>query len=337
MEKDKRFEKKILNMERKIRFGILGCGLFGVKTLIPAFSSSKDSELIAITKRDEGKARELAKLNNIPLYFSDFNRKSFLKSDIDAVFIATPNAHHLRDTIECLEAGKHVLLEKPMAMNKEECLMIIDKEKETGLKVMIAQCMRFTPVLNYFKNLIDSNKIGKLVSITADFMSTAMDSKRKWKFSRELAGGGAAFDLGVHMIDSIRYLAQSEIERIELITIPAKKQAGEIDLISTFTMRFKNQVIGRSTSSYFGPRTTTLEIYGEKGFARVYDWNLYPKSIEIHQLIEGKENKENIYNSDYYAIQIDEFSNAIKNNAPVPVPSIEGLKNQEIIDLVNQN
>ncbi len=324
-------------MERKIRFGILGCGLFGIKTLIPAFSSSKHSELIAITKRDEMEASEIAKQNKIPLYFSEANRNEFLKSDIDAVFVATPNAYHVRDTIECLEAGKHVLLEKPMAMNKEECLRIIDKEKETGLKVMIAQCMRFSPVLKFFKGLIDSKKIGRLVSITADFMSTATDSKRKWKFSKEMAGGGAAFDLGVHMIDSVRYLAQSEIEGIELITFPAKKKPSEIDLISTFIMRFYNHVIGRSTSSYFGPRTTTLEIYGEKGFARAYDWNLYPKNIEVHQLLEGKEKKIEIYNSDYYSVQLDEFSEAIEKNTTVPVPSSEGLKNQEIIDMVNRN
>ena len=327
---------KSMDMERKIRYGILGCGLFGTKTLLSAFKSTKESELIAITKREQAEAEFIAKQHSIPLYFSDNNRKEFLKQDLDAIYISTPNVWHLRDTREVLEAGKHVILEKPMAMNKEECLKIIDKEKETGLKVMIAQCMRFTPVLQYFKDLIQSKKMGKLVSITADFMSTGTDSKRKWKFSKEIAGGGAAFDLGVHMIDSIRYLAQSEIEEVELIKYSHKESSNEIDLIASFVMRFKNDVIGRSTSSYFGPRITSLEIYCEKGYARTYNWNLYPTNIEVFQLMDGKESRIEIFNSDFYAIEIDEFSKSIKTNSPVPVSSTEGLKNQKIIDLVNR-
>lgn len=322
-------------MEKKLRFGILGCGLFGTNTLIPAFSEAKFAELVAITKRSESDAEMVAKKNGIPKWFSESKRADFLKQDLDAIFIASPNVNHMKDTIEVLEAGKHVLLEKPMAMNKEECLKIIDKEKESGCKVMIAHCMRFTDVVAYFKDLIDTGKIGSLVSITADFMSTGAASKRTWKFAKAIAGGGAAFDLGVHMIDTIRYLANSDLEEVRLSKIPAEPKADEVDLVSSFLLRFKNNVIGRTTASYFGPRITTLEIYGEKGMARVYNWNSYPQNIKVEQNINGVQSTQEIFNSNFYTKEIDSFAQSIIENKPLPVPSTEGLRNQEIIDLVN--
>ena len=323
-------------MVEKLNFALLGCGLFGVNNILPAFLHTEHSNLIALTKRDGASAKKIADAFGVPKAYSDNDRKEMLNAEIDAVYIATPNAMHMKDTIEALEAGKHVIVEKPMAMNVDECFQMMDKEKETGCQIMIAHCMRFTNVIHYFNEIIASEKIGKLVLVTSDFLSRGKDSKRPWKFVKDIAGGGAAFDLGSHMVDTIRYISQSPVENIQVTRIPKDLKPEEMDLVSNFLLRFENSVVGRATSSYLGPRKTFLEVYGETGFLRAYDWNLYNRDIKIVQEIAGKYEEKTVYNSDYYAEMIDKFSQAILNHTKIPVPSSEGLENQKIIDLVNK-
>ena len=167
-------------------------------------------------------------------------------------------------------------------------------------------------------------------------MSDGTKSQRRWKYDKTLSGGGAAFDFGVHLIDSLRFISNQEIIKTSCIHHPTTNP-DEVDIIASFLMEFDKGFVGRSTSSYIGSRNTFIEIFGTQGYIRAYDWNMPGSEIRIEMQLEGCPMITTmIKNEDQYTAQIDDFANAILNGLPSPVSGEEGLKNQRIIDLINE-
>ena len=320
-----------------LKMAILGFGLFGESSLYPAFQKSSFASLSGITKTNPEVAKSKAAELNIPIGVAYKDRQELLENnEIEAIFIATPNQFHCVNAIECLKAGKHVILEKPMAMNVQECEKILNTVKETGKTLMIAHCLRFNSTLNHVHDLIVKNTFGSLVSISADFYSNGLASKRPWKYDWTLAGGGAAFDLGVHMVDSIRYLNPSPIKQVARAVLPYPKQPTEVDEMATFLLTFENNVLGKATSAYRGTRNTFLEVFGERGYLRAYDWQPNDVDVKIETFIDGATNSYLVHNEDMYVGELEAFTKTIRKIIANPVPGLEGLENQKIIDLANQ-
>ncbi len=324
-------------MSDKIKFGLIGCGIFGERVLIPAFKNAKNAECIAITKRDFEAAIEKARKYDIPLAYGSGDIPQMLHNDeIEAIYVASPNKFHHKDTIASLNAGKHVILEKPMALNSSQCKEIIDASKESKGKLMIAQCFRYSSVIRYIKKLIDDGKLGNLVMGTCDFMSQGRKSARKWKYNKEMSGGGAAFDLAVHTIDILRYLNPDSISSVTHLHWPDPLPENFVDEFSTFNLNFKNGFVGRATGSYYGPRHSSIQIYGTNGMVRCFDFHKLHTKAEIFREIGDKSQIYTMEVEDHYTLQLDDFAQCIKNNTPVPVTGEDGLINQKIIDLVNK-
>jgi len=319
----------------KINMGIIGFGLFAEAQLLPAFQKSKLTRLVAITKRKAEDAAKKATQYKIQHSF-DYENKAQMLADptLDAVFIATPNSLHKQDTIDALQAGKHVLLEKPMALNAQECQEMIAIANQTGKKLMVAQSMRFLTIIDHFRTVIEAGEIGSVISITADFFSTGIKSSRPWKYDKTLAGGGAAFDLGVHLVDLIRFLANSPLISTQLVKKPHTLKEGEVDVLSSFLMEFENGIVGRATASYEGSRNTFIEIFGTEGYIRAYDWNMPYAKVRVEQWKNETNETYIIENGNAYTAEIDSFARAILHDETPPVPGEEGLINQRIIDLV---
>jgi len=324
-------------MSRKVKFGIVGFGRFGTKLLLPAFNSAKNAELIAITKRNLEDAIQKARKYDIPLAYSCSDLAQMLQNkEIEAIYISTPNKYHHSGAIQALKAGKHVIIEKPMALNAKECSEIIEVSKETGCKLMIAHCYRFNSTIQYVKKIIDDGKIGNLVMGTADFMSTGRASTRSWKYDKDMSGGGASFDLSIHMIDILRYLNPVPLKDVSQVHWPDPLPEKFLDEFAAFTLNFSNGFVGRAVGSFYGPHHTCLEIFGTEGFVRAFDWHIPFRKVEIMKEIGGKHQTYEITNDDHYRLQIDAFAQSIMNDTPVPISGEEGLINQKIIDLVNE-
>ena len=317
--------------------GILGFGLFGEGLLWPAFQKCQRAECVAITKRDSKSAQQKANELGIPHGVGYANLDEFFAiPELEAVFIATPNSMHLADCLASFKAEKHVLLEKPMAMNSRECEQIISTARASECKLMIAHCLRYNTTVNYVRDLVDSGALGKLVTCTADFTSNAMQSSRPWKLDKKLAGGGAAFDLGVHMIDTLRYLIDERIVETRYLRNPRNLQKKDVDFVSSFLVQFESGVIGRVNSTYIGSRNTYLEVTGENGYIRAFDWQPNSARVRIEQEINGEFERTIVDNEDMYVKEIDDFADAILNDSPIPIPGQTGLENQWIIDLANR-
>ncbi|HKZ03817.1 MAG TPA: Gfo/Idh/MocA family oxidoreductase, partial [Pyrinomonadaceae bacterium] len=156
---------------------------------------------------------------NASKWFADW-RDLLHDSEIDAVYVATPVHLHSTQTIAAAKAGKHVLSEKPMAMNAGECEQMISACRANNVKLGVAYYRHFYPIIDRIKNIIDSGEIGNpvMTQINAfEWFDPSVDEPRYWLLKRELAGGGPMFDFGCHRIEVLINLF-GEVENVEAIT-----------------------------------------------------------------------------------------------------------------------
>jgi predicted dehydrogenase len=323
-------------MAKKIRYGIIGFGLFAERTIAPAIKASPNSELVAIQKRSLAAANEKAGLFNVPLAFD--SAEALVKHrDVDAIFIVSANSGHAPATIAAAEAGKHVLVEKPMAVNVKEAESMIKSCKENNVKLMVAHMVRFSPLVTRIKELVSLGLIGKITFIRSEFIYDGRLSHRPWLIDRKIAGGGPLFDIGVHCLDTTRILLDDEVVSVksQLDPVPTKtKTESTVQL----ALKFSRGTTAGIFCSYAAPvRRTFIEVIGEKGIlsAENFSWSSNTLTLKVMVGENDKINEkreETIIVPNLYEKEVTLFSECIFNNTASPIPGEEGLKNQRVLD-----
>lgn len=191
---------------KKVGIGIIGSGGIAQSCHMPGYASIPDKcEILAVADANPQTAKEAAEKFNVPKVFSDY-RELLALPEIDAVSVATPNAFHKQPSIDALTAGKHVLCEKPMAMNATECKEMIKAQRESGKILQIALQWRFGGPVRFMKDYIDKGSMGDI------YYARAMALRRRgvpsWGvfIDKEKQGGGPLIDIGVHIMDLTLYL-----------------------------------------------------------------------------------------------------------------------------------
>ena len=216
-------------IKKPIKIAICGFGRFAKKRILPALNTTSKLELAAIIDRDSN----LLQLPNNILRFRSFN-EMLNSSDIDSVYIATPNYLHASQTIECLKKGFHVICEKPMAINKNDCLKMIQTAKDKKLQLSIGHMLRYSDAINEVRELINSNTLGKLSSLELFFNYDVKFTERDWANSRKYSGGGALIDAGIHCIDVIQFLLGTNIKLKNVDSFRANKKNIENEIKCSF-------------------------------------------------------------------------------------------------------
>jgi predicted dehydrogenase len=323
-------------MKKKVRYGIIGFGAFAERTIGPAIRESSNSELVAIQKRSLPAAREKARTFNIPHAFDSV--EALVKHpDVDAVFIVSANSQHAPETLAAARAGKHVLVEKPMAMNVAEAESMMRACEENNVKFMVAHMMRFSPLVIRMKELIQSGLIGKLTFIKSEFIYDGRLSHRPWLVNRNIAGGGPVFDIGVHCLDTTRFLLDDDVISVKSELDPTPS-AVITESTAQLALKFSKGTTAGIFCSYAAPiRRTYIEVIGEKGVlsAENFSWSGNTLSLKVilgenDKIIELRD--ETIIVPNLYEKEITLFSECILNNTASPIPGEEGLKNQRVLD-----
>src|ERR1700688_1672286 len=194
-----------------LRFGIIGFGLHAVKRLMPGFALSKSCAVTALSRRDMAQARESARQYKIPRAF-DSAAELCRSPEVDAVLVTTPNSCHLADVLTAIEAGKAVLCEKPLAMNAPEAKQMIEAARRRNIKFGVAHVFRFNESVRKLREHVAAGSIGRPVFARSEFSFVADPSHpRKWLYDASVAGAGPIFDIGVHCIDTLRFVLQDEV------------------------------------------------------------------------------------------------------------------------------
>ena len=314
-----------------IGYGLVGFGRFCRRRLIPAFQQIRGSKIVALQKRDPQEATREAENYGIPAGYSDVEA---LLSDprVDAVYITSANCAHEEQAVTAAQAGKHVLCEKPLATSAEACQRMIDACRSAGVHLMVAQTLRFSPVVLQIKRWIEAGILGKIRTARATFTYLAQESPRGWVFDRDIAGGGPMMDVGVHCLDTLRFL-WGEVEEIRAIVTPARTE-NSVEKSVEAILRFASGVTGSIFCSYEIPYESRLEVIGSHGKAYAEPFTLPWTDLDLH--LERREESKclTVHTGNMYGDLITSFSRAIRGLQPVAIPGEEGLANQRIIDAI---
>jgi predicted dehydrogenase len=315
-----------------IRFGIAGFGLHAIRRLMPGFELAKQCRVTALSRRDMAAAKKSAAEYAIPSAF-DSVEELCRSSDVDAVLVTTPNSLHLRDVLCAVEAGKHVLCEKPMAMNADECRQMVEAARKRGVLLGVAHIFRFEQSVNKIRDLVAAGAIGKPVFVRSEFSFLASPSHpRKWLYDAAVAGAGPIFDIGVHCVDTLRFILQDEVVRVSASAV-RDDNSGTVESAASLTLEFSRGTLGTVLVSYRAEYRSPLELIGDGGVIRADDGLNVDHPVEIQvRKNDGSITCEPANNKFAYALQVDAFADAIGGKTKFPTPSEEGWQNQEILD-----
>ncbi|APC41607.1 Gfo/Idh/MocA family protein [Clostridium estertheticum] len=234
---------------KTIRWGIIGCGDVTEVKSGPGFQLAKNSQLVAVMRRNGELAKDYATRHNVPKWYD--NAEELINDpDVDVVYIATPPAFHKEYTLKCAEAGKPVYVEKPMARNFEECTDMIQACENAGVPLFVAYYRRALDRFNKVKELIDSGEIGEIRFVTVVLYKKALkiDSKSgefPWRVIPEISGGGEFMDLASHTLDVLDYILGPIKEACGYADNQAKLYEAE-DIV-TASLAFESGVKGTGT------------------------------------------------------------------------------------------
>jgi predicted dehydrogenase len=326
-------------MER-VRYGIIGFGRFAEKTIAPAIMASPNSELVALQKRSASAAAEKARELGIEHAF-DTAEALVRHPAVDAVFIVSANAAHCSETIAAARAGKHVLVEKPMAMNAGEAEQMIASCRSAGVRLMVGHMLRFSPLLARMRELVQSGGIGRPLFARADFVYDAKLSHRSWLYDRAIAGGGPVFDIGVHCLDTLRFVLDDEVTATEGLLVPEPTDAAT-EATALLQLRFSRGTPSSILCSYEVPfRRTFIEVIGaDGGFSASYFTvgdQVTPLTI-MRRGSDGltEERIEQVTVPNLYVEEVTHFSDCIVRGREPLLSGENGLRNQLVLDAAMQ-
>src|SRR4030066_590265 len=185
----------------KTRVAVIGLGSVAQLVHLPNLVKIKNAEITALAEVNKNRLNSVADKYEIIKRYSDYTQ--LLKNEgIDAVIIATPTHLHKQIAIDCLTAGKDVLVEKPLARNSTEGIEVIECAKKYKRKLMVGMNLRYRPDSMLIRSLIDAGEIGEPFYIKCGWIRK-QSSSEKWFTKREEAGGGVILDLGVNLFDLV--------------------------------------------------------------------------------------------------------------------------------------
>jgi predicted dehydrogenase len=195
---------------RTIRWGIIGCGNVTEVKSGPGFQKANNSNLVAAMRRTSDLAKDYAERHGVPRWYDDAEALIH-DPEVDAVYVATPPSSHKEYTLLAAQAGKPVYVEKPMALNFEECQEMIDACQSAGVPLFVAYYRRALSRFLKVKELVEAQAIGDIRFVTITLYQRARQEELDfanlpWRVIPEIAGGGRFVDLGSHMLDSLDYV-----------------------------------------------------------------------------------------------------------------------------------
>jgi predicted dehydrogenase len=264
-----------------LRVGLLGAGWI-MDFHARAVAEHPGAELVAAANWREPSLAKLAARHGIPRTTTDW-RELVADPGVDAVVVATPNALHAEQAIACLRAGKHVLVEKPMARDLAEADTMLAAAAASRAWLMVAHCWRFHPDVLALRARVAAGELGEVVK-TRGYGAHARWGPSGWFTDPELAGGGALLDMGVHAIDTARFLLGDPRPVGVCATVGARYRDGPVDDDAIVLVSWSNGTNSIVESGWWQPHVGGLEadteLYGTGGYARVWDRTELPEGEE---------------------------------------------------------
>lgn len=316
---------------RKIRWGVLSTADIGMKKVIPAMQRAKYCEMAAISSRSAESARAAADKLGIPKAYGSYE-ELLADPDIEAIYNPLPNHLHVPWSIKALEAGKHVLCEKPIAMTTAEARSFLETSKRyPRLKAMEAFMYRFHPQWQRARELVNTGMIGDLRTVHSFFSYFLLDPQN----IRNIAeiGGGGLMDIGCYNVSLSRFIFDSEPARV--CGIVEYDPQLKTDRLASGILDFGKGTATFTYSTQLIP-FQRVNIYGTEGRVEIeIPFNAPPDRPCKMWHERGGAIQEIILDTvDQYTLQGDAFSLAVLNDTPVPTPLEDAVANMKVMEAV---
>lgn len=324
-----------------VRWGIIGAKGIADECTIPGILKANNSLVEAIMDRNEEVTKKIQHKYNIKKAYTDINNLLNDK-EIDAIYIATPVYCHREHTILAAKAKKHILLEKPMGLNPEECKEMIDIANENGVKLGVAFMMRFGAYHKTVKKILEYGEIGDIITTRIQYSWWYPDAD-VWRLDPKFSGGGTVMDLGSHCIDLIQWLVGSKIKSVAALT-ETKTFHYQVEDSAQIMYVMENGVWGSFNFHFNIPNSISnniMEIYGTKGSIVCYNTIGREDTGEI--ILKTKGYNGNTDFNDYnitrinvnpvnrYTMEIETFANSIITCSDFCVKAEDGLNVAKVI------
>src|SRR5215472_1947267 len=255
---------------KKVGFAVMGLGTIAQMAVLPAFRHAKHAKLVALVSRDKRKAQRLArKFKASAAYSAEELDACLANPQVSAVYLATPQSEHLRATVAAAQAGKHVLSEKPLALNSAQSAEMIRVCEEHGIQLMTAYRKYYEPSTVFLKELIQSGRLGKIDVINTAFSELHVPGRSlEWLLDSKVAGGGPLMDLGVYCVNTSRWLVEED--PLEVQAHSWKKDVvrfHDVEEGISFQMHFASGLVVQGTSTYSCVLSSFIFVQGSKGWA----------------------------------------------------------------------
>lgn len=332
---------------KKIRWGVIGaCGIADRRT-IPGMMLCDNAELIAVMDINMEMAEKCrVKWGCKRAYDNEVDLLA--DPEIDAVYIASPVVMHAKQAMAAADAGKHILIEKPLAMTSEEGERVVAHCEKKGVKIAAGLMMRFGSYVQAMKKAISEGKIGKPVSGYAQFTCWYPDIPGAWRQKKASGAGGAMMDMGVHCIDLLQYILDSNAVEVAAFndTLSFKY---EVEDSSTVMLRMENGCQCVVQSNFNIPDEAAkwrVEIFGDRGrligdgvIGQVDGGSLdaifldgYGEYVAMQDQDKKCSQEITVQFGNTYEREISSFSNSLLNDAPLEVPASQAVQVQRVME-----
>ncbi len=297
----------------KVRIGIVGPGNIAHR-FANAIKNVSNAELVAVASRTRENAEKFADEFNIPYRFSSYEEMA-KSAVIDAAYIAVPHSGHKACSILMMENKKHVICEKPLAVNKKECEEMIAAAKENGVLLMEAMWASFVPGTLEMLEIVKSGKLGDIRAVEGKFCYTMDEDEMGHHVLKNENGGGSLLDVGVYCLNFAKWYLGTDIEKLSAFS----DNFNGIDAHTQVLIKYKNGAIADLSSAVLLRKEGGGFIYGTKGYAQL-DRCYAPQTIKLN-LNEAENEEIHIpYSGNGFEEQIAHFADLVltgKKESPV--------------------
>lgn len=330
-----------------IRWGVIGAGGIADRRTIPGMMLAKNAVLHAVMEINMDLAEKCrAKWGCKKAYDNEADLLS--DPEIDAVYIASPVVLHAKQAMMAADAGKHILIEKPLAMTSEEGQKVVDYCESKGVKIAAGLMMRFGAYVQAMKQSVADGKIGKVVSGYSQFTCWYPDMPGNWRQSKATAGGGAMIDMGVHCIDLMQYITGSRVKQVAAFHDTMTFQY-EVEDSSMVLLRLENGCQCVVQSNFNIPDDAAkwrLEFFGDQGrlmgdtvVGQVDGGSLDALFLGPQGGYNAQQDAKNTQGEqldvefgNLYTREIESFGNSLLTGAPLEVPASDAVQVQRIME-----
>ena len=317
-------------MSGQVRIGILGAAKIAPLALVNPAKENSEVVVTAVAARDAARAQAFAAKHDIPRVHDDYD-KLIADPDLDAVYNPLPNGLHGRWTRAALDAGKHVLCEKPFTANAAEAREIAEQAAQSDRVVMEAFHYRYHPLALRVEAIVASGELGKLQHVDVTFCFPLRNfSDIRYNYS---LAGGATMDAGCYAVHMVRTFGRGNPE---VVAAQAKLRDPQVDRAMTAELRFADGHTGRIRCSMWSPRLLQISarVVGDQGELRVLNPVLPQMFHRLTVKAANGKRVERFGRRATYAYQLDAFAAAVLRGEPVKTNPEDAVENMTVIDAI---